>query len=401
MSGLNVPAPSTEFTRKELVDKSADLFRTTFGTNPVCIASAPGRVNLIGEHTDYNSGYVLPAAINRTISVAASASSDDTLHIYSHNQHSLVHVSLDQLHPLKHDTWANYIAGVAYFLKKSGVALGGANLCIVGNILQAAGLSSSAALEMASANSLSTLFGGRLTPFELIKLCRRAENEFVGVSCGIMDQFVSALGKAQHALFLDCQSLDYEYVALPASARLLICDTGVKRELTSSAYNRRMQECLYAVKLLSHHYPGIKSLRDISIQQFHNAKSFLDPLTGKRAGHVVSENQRVLDSVIALKQGNMSEFGKLMYQSHLSLKLDFEVSCPELDAVVDICAEGDGVYGARMTGAGFGGSAICLVDEHNVEEVKTRLEAEYPQRTGRTPTIHVCSIENGATILMM
>jgi galactokinase len=390
--------PPVEYKRRDLVEKTAELFKTTFGTVPSCVASAPGRVNLIGEHTDYNNGYVLPAAIDRWIAVAGAPRPDNMLCIFSHNMHSLVQIPIDALHPLKEDTWANYVAGVAYFLKRAAVWLGGANLCIFGNIPQAAGLSSSAALELSSAIVISSLFGGKFTPIELVKLCQRSENEFVGVSCGIMDQFVSALGKADHAMFLDCGSLKHENVLLPSNVRLLICDTGVKRELSTSAYNKRRQECLYAVKQLSSVYPNIKSLREVSAEQLQSAEHSLDPILRRRARHVVSENQRVLDSVKALRETNLSEFGKLMYQSHLSLKLDFEVSCPELDAVVDICAEADGVHGARMTGAGFGGSAVCLVEEHNVEEVKARLEAEYPQKTGRTPSIHVCSIEDGATV---
>lgn len=398
MPNVKVSNPPVEYTRRDLVEKTAELFKTTFGTVPSCVASAPGRVNLIGEHTDYNNGYVLPAAIDRWVAVAAAPRTDDMLYVFSHNMHSLVQIPIDALHPLKEDTWANYVAGVAYFLKRAAVWLGGANLCIFGNIPQAAGLSSSAALELSSAIVISSLFGGKFTPIELVKLCQRSENEFVGVSCGIMDQFVSALGKANHAMFLDCGSLKHENVLLPLNVRLLICDTGVKRELSTSAYNKRRQECLYAVKQLSSVYPNIKSLREVSPEQLQSAEHSLDPILRRRARHVVSENQRVLDSVKALRETNLSEFGKLMYQSHLSLKLDFEVSCPELDAVVDICAEVDGVHGARMTGAGFGGSVVCLVEEHNVEEVRTRLEVEYPQKTGRTPSIHVCSIENGATV---
>ena len=244
------------------------------------------------------------------------------------------------------------------------------------------------------------MFSGRFTSLELIKLCQQSENDFVGVNCGIMDQFVSALGKANNAMFLDCNSLYFEHVPLPANVRLLICDTGIQRELTNSGYNRRRKECFYAVKQLSDSHPTIKSLRDVSLEEFEHAGNKLDPVLRKRVRHVVSENQRVLDSVKALRDGDLSAFGKFMYQSHLSLKLDFEVSCPELDAVVDICAEAEGVHGARMTGAGFGGSAVCLVEEHNVEEVRARLETEYPEKTGQTPSVHVCSIEDGATIQM-
>ncbi len=389
-----------EYSRQEMIDRSVDLFRGTFGTNPTCVASAPGRVNLIGEHTDYNNGYVLPMAINRLVTVAASSRPDKTLHIYSHNLEMSVRVALDGLQRLTNNAWANYVAGVAHFFKREGIVIHGANICISGNVPRGAGLSSSAALELATANALSCLFKGKFTPIDLAQLCQRVENEFVGVQCGIMDQFTSAMGKAHHAIFLDCLSLQHEYVPIPQGVQLLVCDTGVKRRLSNSDYNRRRQECTQAVRQLSSTYPSITSLRDVSLQDFLKAEHSLDPTLRRRARHVIGENRRVLESVAALKEGNPGEFGKLMYQSHLSLKLDFEVSCPELDTIVDICAESEGVYGARMTGAGFGGSAICLVDENNVNELRIRLEREYPEKTGRSPTIHECASEDGATVLM-
>jgi galactokinase len=313
--------------------------------------------------------------------------------------HSLVQVQADRLLPVKNDPWANYVLGVAYFLRREGVPVKGANLCITGDIPRGAGLSSSAALEVAAAKALATLFGSGLqSSIDLVRICRQAENEFVGVHCGVMDQFVSVLGRAHHAVFLDCDSLTYEYVTVPPEVRLVICDTGVKRELTHSAYNQRRQECFFAVKRLAERYPGITSLREASLPQLEAITGTLDPVIRKRARHVIAENRRVLDSVVALRQGNLTEFGKLMYQSHLSLKLDFEVSVPELDAIVDICAEEPGVYGARMTGAGFGGSAVCLVDKYSVSNVRSRLESEFLQRTGRSPAIQVCSIEDGATV---
>lgn len=400
MPTLKVPIPSAEHTRQELIGMCVDLFRTRFNANPLCVASAPGRVNLIGEHTDYNSGYVLPAAINRVVAVAAAGRSDKTLHIYSHNLRASVKVPLDDLQPLKTNAWANYVAGVAYFLKRACLGMTGANICIFGNVPRGAGLSSSAALELASATSLSTLFGGHLSIVELAKLCQQAENEFVGVQCGIMDQYTSAMGKAHHAMFLDCQSLEHEFIPIPHGVRLLICETGLKRRLRNSDYNRRRQECTQAVHQLSSVYPSITSLRDVSLQDFLKSEQSLDPTLRKRVRHVIGENGRVLQSVAALKEGNLGEFGKLMYQSHLSLKLDFEVSCSELDTVVDICAESEGVYGARMTGAGFGGSAVCLVDKDNVNEVRIRLEREYPEKTGCSPTIHQCTSDDGATVLM-
>lgn len=385
--------------RQEMIDRSIDLFRSRFGTIPICIASAPGRVNLIGEHTDYNNGYVLPVAINRFVTVSAAPRSDRMLRVYSHNLARSVEVPLDKLQRLENNAWANYVAGVASFLRQH-LNIGGANIYISGNVPRGAGLSSSAALELATAYTLSTLFGGNFTPVDLATLCQRVENEFVGVQCGIMDQFASAMGKAHHAVFLDCQSLQHEFVPIPPEARLLVCDTGVRRRLNNSDYNLRRQECTQAVQQLSSFHPTITSLRDVSIQEFREAETSLDPVPRKRARHIISENQRVLQSVAALHEGNLSEFGKLMYQSHLSLKLDFEVSCAELDAIVDICAESEGVYGARMTGAGFGGSAICLLNETSVENVKARIEREYPQKTGRVPVVYECTSDDGATVVM-
>jgi galactokinase len=400
VSTLNVPVPLTEYTRSGLIDKVAALFRTTFDSAPTAIASAPGRVNLIGEHTDYNNGFVLPAAINRTTAVAAGPRNDDSLFVYSFNLRSLVKMDMKELRPSKENAWANYPAGVAWFLREAGAAITGANIAIAGNIPQGAGLSSSAALELGCAQALVSVSGFSLPPIAMAKICRRAENEFAGVSCGIMDQFVSAVGRAHHALFLDCQSLDHEYIPLPGHVRIIVCDTGVERTLASSGYNKRRQECLFAVKQLSEMYSGLTSLREVSLAQLEESRGALDPVIWKRAHHVVTENERVRNSATALKQGDLQRFGTLMYDSHTSLQNDYDVSCPELDAVVDICRSTDGVFGARMTGAGFGGAAICLVDEKKVDAVRTHLKREYQLRTGRNATIHVCTIDNGVTLHM-
>jgi len=275
----------------------------------------------------------------------------------------------------------------------------GANLLINSDIPNGAGLSSSAALEIATAYALLALNKIALPPTEVIQSCHNAEFEFVGVHCGIMDQFISCMGKKDRALFLDCESLKYEHVKIPFGCKLIVCDTGVKRHLAGSEYNIRRQQCSEGAHQLSFVLPSVKTLRDVSVKHFEQHKRKLGDVIRKRCRHVIYENQRVLQSVSALKKNDLSEFGKLMYQSHMSLKNDYEVSCAELDAVVDICAEVDGVYGARMTGAGFGGAAICLVESNKAEEVVKRLQREYPEKTGRKPTIQVCTIEDGAQVV--
>lgn len=382
----------------DLYSTTADAFKLKFGVPPTFVASAPGRVNLIGEHTDYNNGYVLPVAINRKTVIAASPRNDRNLHIHAHNLDSSVEVSLDDLQPTKEKSWSNYSKGVASVLQDRGKKLTGANLLINSDIPNAAGLSSSAALEMATAYALLAISDITLPPLEIIHNCHNAEFEFVGVHCGIMDQFISCMGKKDHALFLDCESLKYEHIAIPAGCKLVVCDTGVKRQLAASEYNIRRQQCSEGAHQFSFVVPSVKTLRNVSVRHFEHYKARLGDTIQKRCRHVVYENDRVVQSVSALKKNDLSEFGKLMYQSHMSLKNDYEVSCAELDAVVDICAEVDGVYGARMTGAGFGGAAICLVESSQAEAVAQRLQHEYPEKTGRKPAIQVCTIEDGAQV---
>ncbi len=384
--------------KSDLFNATAEAFKTKFGIPPACVSSAPGRVNLIGEHTDYNNGYVFPIAINRQTVIAASPRSDRNLCIHAHNFGSSVEESLDNLERTKEKSWSNYCKGVASMLQESGKKLMGANLLINSDIPNGAGLSSSAALEMATAYVLLALNDIAIPSQEIINICHNAEFEFVGVHCGIMDQFVSCMGKKDHALFLDCESLKYEHVWIPARCKLVICDTGVKRHLATSEYNIRRQQCSEGAHQLSYVVPSVKTLRDVSVKQFEQHKAKLGDIIRKRCRHVIYENERVLSSVTALKKNDLSEFGKLMYQSHMSLKNDYEVSCPELDMVVDICAEVEGTYGARMTGAGFGGAAICLVESKQVDAVVKRLQIEYPQKTGHKPAIQICTPEDGARV---
>ncbi len=377
---------------------AADGFRRIFGSAPTVIAAAPGRVNLIGEHTDYNDGFVFPAAIDLSIRVAARPRSDATLAAHASMFGATAQASLDALVPVREPGWMNYVAGTAAMLLAHGIRLRGTDLFIQGDIPVGAGLSSSAALEVATALALLSIADAALSPVDIALACQKAEHAFAGVHCGVMDQFISVLGKRDHALFVDCRSLSYELVPIPAGVRLVVCDTNVKRALTSSAYNERRADCAAGVAALSKHLPGITALRDISPEQLDRYGSSLPPNVRRRCRHVVTENARVQRSVAALRANDLSEFGKLMYQSHLSLKNDYEVSCPELDTIVDICAEEDEVFGARMTGAGFGGCAVCLVSAAHAERVAERLRTEYPVKTGRQPTVYVSTVEDGASV---
>ena len=373
------------------------LFADRFRQQPAFVVTAPGRVNLIGEHTDYNGGFVFPAAIDRATAIAAIPRPDHALLIHAENLGASVLLDLKDLHPRRIGAWANYPAGVAHFLLAAGAPLRGATLLVKGNIPRGGGLSSSAALEVASAHALLAVSGLTLPELDIIRLCQKAENEFVGVKCGIMDQYISALGKKDHALKIDCRSLDAVNVHIPGGVRLIVCDTGVKRALAASAYNTRREECASGVATLARRLPGISLLRDVTPDDFAEFREELEPTILRRCRHVISENDRVERSAEALPRGDLEEFGRLMYASHESLRRDYEVSCPELDAVVEICSRVSGVLGARMTGAGFGGCAICLVRERAADEVVERLKAEYPAATGKTPGIYACTFEDGVT----
>ena len=384
--------------RRELEQSVREAYVERYGSPPHCLVSAPGRVNLIGEHTDYNDGFVFPAAIDRATAIGASARPDHSLLLHAENLGATMLLDLKDLHPRRTGSWSNYPAGVAYYLLKEGITLRGTTMIIKGDIPRGAGLSSSAALEVASAYAFLTLNGVTMSPLDVIKLCQKAENEFVGVKCGIMDQFISCLGKKDHALLIDCRSLAYEHVPLPSGVRLIVCDTGVKRALASSEYNRRREECAAGVHALAGRIPGIRMLRDVTPGHLMEFGELLDPVVLKRCRHVVTENDRVTRSVDALRARDLVQFGSLMYASHASLRDNYEVSCPELDAVVEICAGVDGVFGARMTGAGFGGCAICLVREQDTDAVIERLRRDYPGRTGKNPGITVCTFEQGVNV---
>jgi galactokinase len=370
-------------------------FRRHFGTSST-IYRAPGRVNLIGEHTDYNDGFVLPAAIGFCCWAAAAPRSDRKLAIHSENFNETIEVSLDSLAPLGKKHWANYPVGVAWALEQSGKRLSGANIFIAGEVPLGAGLSSSAAIEVAVGFALSDQSALRVDRTELAKLCQRAENEFVGARVGIMDQFVSCHGRAGHALLLDCRSLEFELVKLPAGVQLVICNTMVKHEISSGEYNTRRAECEEGVRILQSVLPGIRALRDVTLVQLEQHRALLAPNILSRCRHVITENARVKKSVEAFKRGDLEALGPLIRDSHQSLRNDYAVSCKELDLMTEISAAQPGVIGARMTGGGFGGCTINLVETPAVDDFKRLVRAQYFEKTGLNPEIYVSSASEGA-----
>jgi galactokinase len=357
---------------------------------------APGRVNLIGEHTDYNDGFVMPAALDFFTFVGVSPLEQRKLQVYSENFKEQIEVDLDDPNLAAHGHWSDYPIGVAVVMEHAGYRLRGASLRIRGEVPIGSGLSSSAAIEVATASALAANSGLEIDRRELALLCQRAENEFVGARVGIMDQFVSLFGQAQHALLLDCRSLEFKLLPLPDNVRLIICNTMVKHELASSAYNERRAQCEAGVRVLVQFYPNIRALRDVTFGQLEQHERELPEVIYRRCRHVVTENVRVIEAGEALEQHDLNRFGKLMRESHVSLRDDYEVSSDELDLMVELAEKIDGVFGARMTGGGFGGSTVNLVRQEQADEFRARVAEEYEQVTGLKPEIYVRSAGNGA-----
>jgi galactokinase len=370
-------------------------FRARFGS-PATVYRAPGRVNLIGEHTDYNDGFVLPAAIEFYCCVATAPRTDRNLVLHSENFNETVEANLDSISAAGKKHWANYPLGVAGALEGAGKRLRGANILVSGDVPLGAGLSSSAAIEIAVGFALLHQSGHAIDRIELAKLCQKAENEFVGMRCGIMDQFVSCFGRASHALLLDCRSLKFELVKLPAGIQLVICNTMVKHELGTSEYNVRRAQCEEGIRILRTVLPEVRALRDVTLTQLEEHHELLPPQVYARCRHVVTENARVLSAVRALEHGDIRALGTLMRGSHHSLRDEYEVSCPELDLITEIATDQHGVIGARMTGGGFGGCTINLVESDAVDAFKQNVAAEYSSKTGLKPEIFVSSASDGA-----
>ncbi|QHV97221.1 galactokinase [Spirosoma endbachense] len=381
----------------DLLSQLTASFQDAFHSDPILICS-PGRVNLIGEHTDYNEGFVLPAAIDKAIYLAVGPRDDDELHFVAYDLNKTYHGTVNDL--TSTHTWADYLLGVVAQFRLLGQPIRGFNCVFGGTIPMGAGLSSSAALENGVGFALNELFGLGLDRITLLKLSQRAENDFVGAKVGIMDMFASMMGKANHVIKLDCRSLEYTYAPLQMDGiSIVLCDSRVKHSLVTSEYNTRRAECEAGVRFLKTFYPEINSLRDVTMTMLDTHLKNTQPLIYRRCAYVVQENQRLLDGVTALEAGDIKTFGQLMYGSHEGLSQWYEVSCPELDALVDIAREHHGVLGARMMGGGFGGCTINLVREDALDDFTHLITKQYKARTGKDTYLHACKIQNGTNLV--
>ena len=386
-------------------DRITAVFCEKFGHMPAHIARAPGRVNLLGEHVDYNAGFVLPAAIDRATTIAFSPAAS--------NQTTLLAVDFDQQASFAPETlatgtqtdgtvlpqWGRYPAGVMWALQKEGLSTPALDAVFTSDIPRGSGLSSSASIEMGFMIAWQTLAGWSLPPMRRALLGQKAENQYVGVNCGIMDQFASACGVENQLLLLDCRSLEWKTVSLPENVAIIIADTTVRRELTSGEYNKRRAACEAAVRLLQQDLPGISALRDVSLKDFNRLCARLPEEVQQRARHVVEEIERLQQAMPLLEQGNVAGFGMLMNACHTSLRDLYEVSCPELDVMTRIAQSLDGCYGARLTGAGFGGCTVNLVAREHAGAFAHALAAGYESETGLHPEIYITRASNGAQLV--
>ena len=376
-----------------LENEVAARFARQFGGPPRWIIRAPGRVNLIGEHTDYNDGFVLPLAIDRAIWIALRARDDRTVLVHSIDYDQRRQFSLDGL-AKQDDGWIEYLKGVAWSLQEAGCDLRAWEGVLMGDVPLGAGLSSSAALEMATARALAAAGNLAWDPARMARLGQRAENQWIGVNCGIMDQLISAAGRAGHALLIDCRSLTTEPVPFPPGVSTVVLDTATRRGLVDSAYNERRSRCEAAAEFFR-----VPALRDVTPEVFARQAGGLDDVTRRRALHVITENRRTLQAVEAMRRGDVAALGALMDASHQSLRDDYEVSSEALDAMVEAARAHPACYGARMTGAGFGGCAVAIIDASRADDFVPSVAADYENRTGNTPAIYVCQATNGAEVV--
>ncbi|KAB7695392.1 galactokinase [Plesiomonas shigelloides] len=381
----------------ELIDNVKNAFKATLGYAPTHIVQAPGRVNLIGEHTDYNDGFVLPCAINYQTVVAAAKRDDNIVRVISVDYgNALDEFDLTQEIAFQHDKmWANYIRGVVKCLLARGFQFTGADIAVSGNVPQGAGLSSSAALEVVIGQTFKVLFNLEISQAEIALNGQQAENEFVGCNCGIMDQMISAEGSQQHAMLLDCRSLETTSVSMPEELAVVIINSNKKRGLVDSEYNTRREQCEAVAAIF-----GVKALRDVTLEQFNQKSHELDPLLRKRARHVITENYRTLDAAQALSQHDMQRMARLMAESHASMRDDFEITVSEIDTLVAMVKEVIGERGGvRMTGGGFGGCVVALVPHDLVASVQDVVDANYEAQTGLKAAIYVCQAMDGAGLV--
>jgi galactokinase len=373
-----------------------ETFRTLYGRD-ARLFRAPGRVNLIGEHTDYNDGFVLPMAIDRETVVAAAPRADRRVRAYAVDFKDEAEFDLDHPGTPRRGKWIDYVEGVAQSLAGRGVKLGGADLAVTSSVPAGSGLSSSAALEVSVGLALASVSGAEVPRVELALAGQEAEHVWVGAMVGIMDQFVSALATRGHALLIDCRSLESSPVYIDTTeTAVVVCDTNVRHELASSEYNTRRAECERGVELLRGVLPKITALRDVSVEEFERYETLLPEPLRRRCRHVVRENARTLDAADALRRGDMLEMGRLMDRSHRSLRDDYEVSCRELDVMVEIAGNFGGVLGARMTGGGFGGSTVNLVRRDVLSDFRETVEREYNRATGRRASVLASEPGDGA-----
>ncbi len=378
------------------IDGLRAAFRARFGCQ--CrVFWAPGRLNLIGEHTDYNDGFVLPMAIDRGAFVAIAARPDRVLRVWSLNLQDFAELSLDALGPNGHGNWLDYIEGVASAVIHAGVPLSGADIALHSSVSIGSGLSSSAALEIALGISLVSISGRQLESLALARAGQTAEHVHVGTNCGIMDQFTATHALKDHAIFLDCRSLDARQIPLNLQGyHFVICDSRVRHALASSEYNQRRRECDLSIELLAAVLPGVRSLRDVTLSEFERFESVLPEPLRRRSRHVISENMRTLRAADALASGKVGELGKLISASHRSLRDDYQVSCPELDQLVESAVALPGVLGARMTGGGFGGCTVNLIEQPATEYFREKVMNEYQAQTGIFPEIYPARAAEGA-----
>ncbi len=381
-----------------MVKKINQVFEQKFGKATLRIKS-PGRINLMGEHTDYNDGFVFPAAIDKAIYFAVAPNKIRKFRFYAYDLQEHFELDIDKL-AMTETAWANYLLGVYAQFKKVGYSLEGVDCVFGSDIPMGAGLSSSAAIENGFAMALNYIFDTKADKLDLVKMAQKAEHEYAGVQCGIMDQFASMYGKKNHALKLDCRTLDFDYVNIDLKGYdFVLCDTKVKHELASSEYNSRRRECETGVNILNQYDTNIRALRDVSIELLEQHKAEFDPVVYKRCLYVVKENNRVESAFFALQNNDVQRFGELMYQSHEGLRDEYEVSCSELDLLYDIARNSEDVAGARMMGGGFGGCTINIVKKEKIKSFSTDINKAYQKATGKFPEIMVVKIDDGTNII--
>lgn len=381
---------------QQLKEKVLQDFQKNFKEQPQVFRS-PGRVNIIGEHTDYNNGFVLPAAIDKAIYVAIAPRTDETIKLYSGEFDQTFETTLNELKPTDKG-WPNYVLGVANQLKERGYSIKGFNLAVDGDVPIGSGLSSSAALECATAFALNEIFELGIEKKELAFIGQKAEHTFAGVMCGIMDQFASVFGKKDHVIKLDCQSIEYEYVPLKLEGyKIVLLNTNVKHSLASSEYNTRRGQCEQGVAWIREHHPEVNSLRDADMEMLHKYVEPRDKLIYQRCKYVVEEKERLLTGCEDLKRGDVKSLGKKMFQTHDGLSKEYEVSCKELDYLVDAVRNNPDVMGARMMGGGFGGCTINIVKEEAIEPLIKSLSGSYQKDMGKELTAYIAQIEDGTS----